>query len=383
LSVIPVWAEIDLDALASNLSEVRRLTIPTAKILAVVKANAYGHGAVEVSRTVLAGGADWLGVARLDEGLTLREAGIEAPILILGYLPPEQSADVVRSRLSQAVYTSEMALALAEAASAQGTRAKLHLKIDTGMGRIGWVAGPGAVREILILARNRHLEVEGIFTHFAAADLADKAYTKEQLAKFTMLIEELRRNGLEIPIKHAANSAALMEMPETHLDLVRAGIILYGLYPSDEVDHSRIKLLPVMSLKAKVAYVKEVPAGFKVSYGCTHSTENNTTIATLPLGYADGYSRLLSSKGCALLHGRRAPVIGRVCMDQVMVDVGHIPGTAVGDETVLIGRQGDQEITTDEIAGLLGTINYEVVCMVSHRVPRVYKSKSVNRQGVF
>ena len=373
MSVIPVWAEIGLDALASNISEIRKITNPMSKIMAVVKANGYGHGAVEVSRTVLAGGADWLGVARLDEGLTLREAGIEAPILILGYLPPEQSADVVRNRLSQAVYTSEMALALAEAAAAQGTRAKVHFKIDTGMGRIGWVACAGAVREILILARHRHLEVEGIFTHFAAADLADKAYTKEQLAKFNMLIEELRRNGLEIPIRHAANSAALMEMPETHLDLVRAGIITYGLYPSDEVDHSRIKLRPVMSLKAKVAFVKEVPAGFKVSYGCTYSTEKNTVIATLPLGYADGYSRLLSSKGCALLHGRRAPVIGRVCMDQIMVDVGHIPGTAAGDEAVLIGRQGDQEITTDEIAGLLGTINYEVVCMVSHRVPRVYK----------
>jgi alanine racemase len=341
--------------------------------MAVVKANGYGHGAVEVSRIVLANGADWLGVARLDEGLTLREAGIKAPILILGYLPPEQSAAVVRSSLSQAVYTREMALALAEAASAEGSRARVHLKIDTGMGRIGWVAGPGAAREILTLARNRHLEVEGIFTHFAAADLADKAYTKDQLAKFTTLIEELRRNGLEIPIKHAANSAALMEMPETHLDLVRAGIIIYGLYPSDEVDHSRIKLRPVMSLKAKVAYVKEVPAGFKVSYGCTYNTEKNTVIATLPLGYADGYSRLLSSKGCALLHGRRAPVIGRVCMDQIMVDVGHIPGTAVGDEAVLVGRQGEQEITADEIAGLLGTINYEVVCMVSHRVPRVYK----------
>jgi len=373
MSVIPVWAEIDLNALTSNISEVRRLTNPTAKIMAIVKANAYGHGAVKVSRTVLSGGADWLGVARLDEGISLREAGIGAPILILGYLPPEQSADVVRSSLSQAIYTSDMALALADAAAAEGTRAKVHLKIDTGMGRIGWVAGPEAVREILILARNRHLEVEGIFTHFAAADLVDKKYTKEQFAKFTGLIEDLRRNGLEIPIKHAANSASLMEMPETHLDMVRAGIILYGLYPSDEVDHSRIKLHPVMSLKAKVAFVKRVPAGFKVSYGCTYITENATVIATLPLGYADGYSRLLSSKGYALIHGRRAPVVGRVCMDQIMVDVGHIPGVAVGDEAVLIGHQGEQEITADEFAGLLGTINYEVVCMISHRVPRVYK----------
>lgn len=372
MSVIPVWAEIDLGALSCNISEIRRLASAPANVMAVVKANAYGHGAVEVSRAVLAGGADWLGVARVDEGLSLREAGIDAPILILGYSPPEQSGDVVKSRLSQAVYTRDMALALAEAAAAEGTRAKIHFKIDTGMGRIGWVAGPDAVRDILELAGNRHLEAEGIFTHFAASDSADKAYTEEQFFKFTALVEELRRNGLEIPIKHAANSAALMEMPDTHLDLVRAGIIVYGLYPSEQVDHNVIKLRPVMSLKAKVAYVKEVPAGFKVSYGCTYTTEKSTVIATLPLGYADGYSRLLSSKGCALIHGQRAPVVGRVCMDQLMVDVGHIPGVKVGDEAVLIGRQGDQEITADEVAAMMGTINYEIVCMINHRVPRVY-----------
>lgn len=372
MSVIPVWAEINLDALAGNISEIRRITSASAKVMAVVKANGYGHGAAEVSRAVLAAGTDWLGVARVDEGLSLREDGIEAPILILGYSPPEQSREVVRGRLSQAVFTRDMALALAEAAAAERTRARIHFKIDTGMGRIGWVAGPDAVRDILELAGNRHLEAEGVFTHFAASDTADKAYTEEQLFRFTKLVEDLRRNGLEIPIKHAANSAALIEMPETHLDLVRAGIIVYGLYPSDEVDHGLIKLRPVMSLKAKVAYVKEVPAGFKVSYGCTYSTEKSTVIATLPLGYADGYSRLLSSKGCALIHGRRAPVAGRVCMDQVMVDVGHIPGVKVGDEAVLIGRQGDQEITADDVAGMLDTINYEVVCMVSHRVPRVY-----------
>ncbi len=372
MSAIPVWAEIDLNALACNINEIRRITSAQAKVMAVVKANAYGHGAVEVSRTVLAGGADWLGVARVDEGLSLREAGIDAPILILGYTPPEQSFEVVRGRLSQAVFTRDMALALAGAAAAEGTRAKIHFKIDTGMGRIGWVAGPDAVRDILELTGNKHLEAEGIFTHFAASDSGDKAYTEEQLFKFNALVEELRRSGLEIPVKHAANSAALMEMPETHLDLVRAGIIVYGLYPSDEVDHSVIKLRPVMSLKAKVAYVKEVPAGFKVSYGCTYTAEKSTVIATLPLGYADGYSRLLSSKGFALIHGQLAPVAGRVCMDQIMVDVGHIPGVKVGDEAVLIGRQGDQEITADDVAGMLGTINYEVVCMVSHRVPRVY-----------
>lgn len=372
MSVVPVWAEVDLAAISHNINEIRRITSPSAKVMAVVKANGYGHGAVEVSRTALACGADWLGVARVAEGVSLRESGIEAPVLILGYIPPEQSGEVVRNRLSQAVYTRDMALSLARAAAAEGLRAKVHFKVDTGMGRIGWVAGPGAVREILELARNPHLEVEGIFTHFAAADASDKRYTLEQYSKFMEIILELRKNGLEIPLRHAANSAAIMEMPETHLDLVRAGIIVYGLYPSDEVDHGILKLRPAMSLKTEVAYVKKVPAGFKVSYGCTYTTKAPTVIATLPLGYADGYTRLLSSKGEALLHGRRAPVVGRVCMDQVMVDVGHIPGVKVGDEAVLFGRQGEQEITADEVAAKLGTINYEVVCMVSYRVPRVY-----------
>ncbi len=373
LSARPVWVEIDLAAIASNMAEIRRITSPTTGVMAVVKANGYGHGAIEVSRAVLAGGADWLGVARIDEGLLLREAGIKAPILVLGYLTPEQSVDVVRGCLSQAVYSRAMALSLAETGAAAGTRARVHFKIDTGMGRLGWQAGEEAsVRAILDLARNPHLEIEGIFTHLAAADSANQDYTKEQFSKFMALIERLRREGLEIPLKHVANSAALMGMPETHLDLVRAGIIVYGLYPSAEVDKGLIKLLPAMSLKARVAHVKDVPAGFKVSYGCTYATEKNTVIATLPLGYADGYPRLLSSKGQVLLHGCRAPVVGRVCMDQVMVDVGHIPGVGVGDEAVLIGRQGTEEITADDVAAMLGTINYEVVCMISYRVPRVY-----------
>jgi len=372
LSVFPVWAEVDLAAISHNVHEIRKKASSSAKVMAVVKANAYGHGAVEVSRTALASGADWLGVARVVEGIALRESGIEAPVLVLGYITPEQSVEVVRSRLSQAVYTREMALALARVAATEGLKAKVHLKVDTGMGRIGWVVGSGAAREILELARNPHLEVEGIFTHFAAADMADKKYTLEQYARFMEIIMELRKNGLEIPLRHAANSAAIMEMPETHLDLVRAGIIVYGLYPSAEVDHGILKLRPAMSLKANVAYVKNVPAGFKVSYGCTYTTKAPTVIATLPLGYADGYARLLSSRGEALLHGLRAPVVGRVCMDQVMVDVGHIPGVKAGDEAVLLGRQGDQEISADEVAAKIGTINYEVVCMVSYRVPRVY-----------
>jgi len=347
MSVFPVWAEVDLDAIAHNLREIRRVTRPASKVMAIVKGNGYGHGAVEVGRTAVENGAEWLGVARVTEGATLREAGLKVPVLVLGYITPVQSGDVVRLRLSQAVYSLDMGRALAEAASREGTTAKVHIKVDTGMGRIGWLAGPRAVQEILELAAIPRLEIEGIFTHFATAGEPDKGYAMEQLEKFLSLTEELRKNGLEIPIKHAANSPALMEIPEAHLDLVRAGIIVYGLYPSDKVDRSRIELRPAMSLKAKVAYVKEVPAGFKISYGCTYTTPGPTVIATLALGYADGYTRLLSSKGEVLLHGRRAPVVGRVCMDQTMVDVGHIPGVKMGDEAVLIGRQGNEEILAE------------------------------------
>ncbi|MCG9967633.1 alanine racemase [Pelotomaculum terephthalicicum JT] len=372
MSAYPVWAEIDLDAIANNVREIRRVTKSTAKVLAVVKANGYGHGAVEVSRVALANGASWLGVARISEGVALRKAGLEAPVLVLSYIPPEQAGEVVRHRLSQAVYTREMALVLAEAAARRGTRAKVHIKVDTGMGRIGLMPGPDIVEEILRMAKIPNLEIEGIFTHFADADAADKHYTNMQLERFLGITEELRRGGLDIPLKHAANSPALMEMPEAHLDMVRAGIIVYGLSPSDRFKQSSLKLIPAMSLKAKVAYVKKVPAGFKVSYGCTFTTVQPTVIATLPLGYADGYPRSLSSKGEVLLNGRRSPVIGRVCMDQIMVDAGSASDIKMGDEAVIIGRQGDEEITADETAMKLGTINYEVVCMISLRVPRIY-----------
>ncbi|MDD4168757.1 MAG: alanine racemase [Desulfotomaculaceae bacterium] len=372
MPAFPVWAEIDLGAIAHNVQEIRRVTTPAAKVLAVVKANGYGHGAVEVSRVALANGTEWLGVARVSEGVALREAGINAPVLVLGYSPPEQSQEVIRYRLSQTVYTFDMALALAEAAGREGTRAKVHVKVDTGMGRIGWLAGPDVASEILNLARIPHLEIEGVFTHFAAADITEPGYTISQLERFLEITTALRRAGLEVQFKHTANSPALLKMPETHLDLVRAGIIVYGLYPSDDFEQSIVNLVPAMSLKAKVAYVKKVPSSFSVSYGCTYKTAGPSVIATLSVGYADGYSRRLSSKGEVLLHGRRAPVIGRVCMDQIMADVGHIPEVKMGDEAVLIGSQGSEEITADEIAFKIDTINYEVICMVSHRVPRVY-----------
>lgn len=368
----PAWAEVDLSAIAHNMKELRRVTDPKAMMMAVVKANAYGHGAVPVSRTVLANGADYLGVAILDEGRELREAGIDAPVLILGFTPAEQAAQAIELGLTQTVYTYRGAEAVSKAAVQAGKRAKIHIKIDTGMGRLGFPADPGTPGEIARLARLPNIEIEGMFTHFAVADIRDKQYTYHQYEKFMDVDRQLEKLGIRVPIKHAANSAAIIDLPGLHMNMVRAGVSIYGLYPSDEVFREKVELRPAMSLKAKVAYVKTVPAGTSVSYGRTFTTGGETVIATVPVGYADGYTRLLSHKASVLIGGRRVPVIGTICMDQFMVDVSAVPGVSTGDEVVLMGRQGDQVVTADELAGLIGTINYEIVCMVSDRVPRVY-----------
>lgn len=369
----PAWAEVDLAAVAHNYREIRRITRPEAKIMAVVKANAYGHGAVEISRTVLAEGADWLAVAILDEARQLRNAGINAPILILGYTPPEQLPRVVEQGISQTVYTWDTAKALADMASSLHKKAKIHIKVDTGMTRIGFSTGDESVDAIERISKLPNLEIEGIWTHFAVADIKDKEFTRAQAARFYALVEKLKQKGVYIPLKHVCNSAGAIDLPEYHMDMVRTGITLYGLYPSGEVDKAKLHLRPALSLKARVAYVQPAPAGATVSYGRTFTVEKDTVIATVPIGYADGYTRSFSNKSEMLIHGRRAPVAGRVCMDQLMADVGHIEGVASGDEVVLIGRQGDEEITADELARLLDTINYEITCMIGARVPRVYR----------
>ncbi|MCL6611054.1 MAG: alanine racemase [Peptococcaceae bacterium] len=370
---LPAWAEIDLDALSHNIREICRAAGPRAGVMAVVKANAYGHGAVETAKTALAGGAARLAVARSAEGAHLRRAGIESPILVLGYTPAGLIREVVEQGLEQAVFGKEYAHMVNEQAARMGVKIPVHIKIDTGMGRIGVMAGTGsAVLEVKEIAALPNLEAVGIFTHFAAADSADKSYTRSQWMKFVKLLEDLRREGLDFALRHCANSAAILDFPESRLNLVRAGIALYGLYPSAEVSRHRIILRPVMSFKTRVAQVRPVPEGFSVSYGCTYKTERPTVIATLPVGYADGYSRRLSNRGEVLVRGQRAPVVGRVCMDQCMIDVGNIPGVAPGDEVVLFGRQGDRVLPVEEVAGWIGTINYEVVCMVGTRVPRIY-----------
>ena len=376
------WVEIDLAAVAHNVRELRRITHANARLLVAVKANAYGHGAVEVARTALQHGADVLGVARLQEGIELREAGLSAPILVFGYTPPSQTMALDKYDLKQTVFARATAEAMSAAAASHGVKIKVHLKVDTGMGRLGMLpdsrryidpgvpAEKSALSDVLAIQNLPGLELEGVMTHFATADSRDKTYAQEQFACFRGFLADLDQAGIAIPVKHAANSGAIIDMPETHLDMVRAGISLYGLYPSDEVDKSRLTLEPAMTLKTRIIHLKRVPAGFNISYGCTYTTSAPTTIATVALGYADGYNRLLSSQGHMLVRRHKVPIVGRVCMDLTMLDVGAVPQVALEDEVVALGRQATEAITVDEVANMLNTINYEVVATITKRVPR-------------
>lgn len=370
-----VWAEIDLKAISHNVSELRRITCKEAKLMAVVKADGYGHGAIETANEALKSGAECLGVARIEEGIELRKAGIGVPIMVFGYTPMAFIDKLMAFQLIQSASTTDYAQRLSDIAVAHGSKAKIHIKVDTGMGRLGFKAyeEKTVINEIASIFQMPGLKIEGIFTHFACADAADKSYTFKQLEQFHDLLSRLGRAGLEFPIRHTANSAAVIDVPEAHLDMVRPGIALYGLYPSDRVDKSRIRLIPAMTLKTRVAHIKKVPAGIRVSYGGTFKTSKPTSIATVSIGYADGYNRLLSSKGQMLLHGQRAPVVGRVCMDLTMLDVGHITKIQQGDEVVVFGKQGEEHILADELAVALNTINYEIVTALTHRVPRLYK----------
>jgi alanine racemase len=374
-----IWAEIDLTAIAHNVRQLRRITHSKAKLMVAVKANGYGHGAAQVAKTAIHNGADQLGVARLQEGIELRQAGIQAPILVMGYTSAHNTQDLLEHRLMPTLFDLETARNMSKAVIAQNRTLACHIKVDTGMGRLGVSCDAltldgdaNTVDDILAIAHLPGLEPAGLFTHFATADAADKSFAKSQFSHFQKLSADLEAAGQQIPFKHAANSAAIIDLPETHLDMVRAGISVYGLYPSPEVDTNRIDLHPALQLKAKIINLKQVPAGTKISYGGTWEASSPTTIATIPAGYGDGYSRLLSNRGRMLVHGTMAPIVGRVCMDLTMLDVGHIDGVCMEDEVVLIGRQGDDVISADDIAGQLGTINYEVVTALMARVPRVY-----------
>ena len=305
----------------------------------------------------------------------MRKHGIEKPILILGYVFPDQYEAMIRAEIRPTVFTAEMAEELSEAAEKTGMDCKIHFAIDTGMGRIGYQVTEEAADEMTRLAKLPHIMVEGIFTHFAKADEIEKEPTHRQIELFIHMIQMLEQRGVKIPIHHCSNSAGIVEIPEANMDLVRAGITLYGLWPSDEVDKTKISIKPALSLITHVAYVKELEAGHSVSYGGTYTTKETRKIATIPVGYADGYARSLSNKGDVLIHGRRAPICGRVCMDQFMVDVTDIPDVTVGDEVILIGSAGEETITMEEVGAISGRFNYEFVCDLGKRIPRVYVHK--------
>lgn len=369
--VRPVWAEINLDNLAHNMREVKRTVKEGTLITAVVKANAYGHGSIYAAKTFLENGADRLAVATLSEAIELRKAGIDVPILILGYTPTSQYPLVIEHDITQAIYNLESARAFSQAAEKLNKTGLLHIKIDSGMGRIGFLPTDEAINDIIEISKLANIKVEGIFTHFARADEKDKRYTNLQYDRFMSVINKLEEKGLSIPIKHVANSAAIIDLPDFNLNMVRAGIMLYGYYPSEEVYKDRVNLIPAMSLKARVSHIKRVPKNTGISYGQIFVTERESKIATIPIGYADGFTRMLSSKVEVSVKGKKVPVVGRICMDQCMLDVTEIDDLNIGDEVVIFGYEKGS-LNADDIANMLGTISYEILCMVSRRVPRVY-----------
>ncbi|ERJ00999.1 alanine racemase [Bittarella massiliensis] len=364
------WAEIDLDAIEENYRAIRSLLGPQTKLMAVVKADAYGHGDAETAAALQSQGADWFAVSTLTEAISLREGGIHRPILILGFTPVECVGDLVRHRIAQTVFSLDYARELEQALAGGEERLDIHIKVDSGMSRLGFF-GPQAVEEIAQVTALPHLRAEGIFTHFSVADeegTAPEEHTRLQYRRFMEVVEALEGRGIAFPLRHCCNSAGTLNWPAFHLDMVRPGIILYGIAPCK---NERIPLRPAMRLKTVVTLVKTVAPGEFVSYGNTYETQRPTRIATLAVGYADGYQRALSSKGSVVLHGQVAPVLGRVCMDQMMVDVSHIPGVCRGDEAILFGAEEDG-LTAAQLAETCGTIPYELTCILGRRVQRIY-----------
>lgn len=373
----PTRAEINLDHLRSNYEGFRHALPQQMKLLICVKANAYGHGAVEVSRELEQLGADYLSVAFLDEALELRRAGITLPILVLGYTSPEAVQTAWENDITLTLFTTEVLEAIQELDRKDSPRRlKVHIKIDSGMGRLGLLPGEGALAFIEKVWNTEEAELEGMYTHFARADEENKSYTLEQYRRFQDVASALKGKGYSIPIIHTGNSATALDMPGLSFDMVRIGIAMYGLYPSHEVNRQAVELLPVLTLKTELSYVKTLPPGWGISYGTKYTTASHELIGTLPVGYADGYSRMLSGKAEVLIRGRRIPVLGTICMDQCMVSLQSFANEAeeihIGEEVVLIGQQSGASISADELASWLGTINYEVVCMIANRVPRLY-----------
>lgn len=366
----PTWAEVDLGAIAHNVGLVRDLVGPERAIMAVVKADAYGHGALAVARKALEAGANWLGVALPEEGMELRKAGIRSPILVLGPTMPQQVPQVLEADLSLSLFSLEVALALEAEASKRGALARVHVKVDTGMGRLG--IRPGQALEFLDRVRAMpHVRIEGLYTHLATADDPDPSFALEQLSRFMEVDHKARQRGIHAQLRHAANSAALVTLGHARLELVRPGIMIYGCHPRPQAPLP-IALRPALTWKTCVAHIRELSPGESVSYGRTFVASRPTRVGVLPVGYADGLPRQVSNRGEVLVRGVRAPIVGTVCMDVTIVDVTHIQGVSVGDEVVLLGRQAKEAITAEELAQRAGTISYEILCGLSKRVPRLY-----------
>lgn len=369
---IVTWAEVDLTAIAYNVQAFKKHVGEKVEIIAVVKANAYGHGAAAVAKTALQAGATRLAVHRAIEGVELRRAGINAPILIMGYTPPGGAEMVVREQLTPSLITMEFAQALARHAEAIGVRVPVHIKVDSGMSRYGLM--PEEVIDFLrAVAALPAINLEGLFTHFATADWHDQTYVRQQLDIFKAVLDAARTSGFRLPLAHAANSAAAMRLPEAHFNAIRPGIAMYGMTPSSEWPPA-FEIRPALTLKSTVSRVRLLPAGAAVSYGRTFVAQRPVKAALVPVGYGDGYHRILSNKGNVLIRGQRAPIIGRVCMDQFVVDVSHIKDVQQDDEVVLIGKQGQECISAEELAEWAGTINYEVTTSLTERVVRIYKT---------
>ncbi|MCS7464065.1 alanine racemase [Paenibacillus doosanensis] len=367
----PTRVEISLDALRSNLGRFRQMLPSHVKMMAVVKADAYGHGAVEVSREALRCGVEYIAVAFLDEGLELRQAGITAPILVLGYTPPEGLEMAWEHDITINVYSNEVLDAF-ERLQEREKPLHVHVKIDSGMNRLGLTTEAEAIAFIERALHIPGLHVEGLFTHYACADEEDKSYTLEQYRRFDRVVQHFAAQGVAFDYVHAGNSAAAIDSPDLTYNMVRLGISMYGLYPSDEVNRQAIELEPVLSIKTGVVMVKQLPEGAGISYGTVYHTAGEETIATLPIGYADGFSRMLTGKAYALVKGHKKPIVGRICMDQCMMNVTGLDDIHNGEEVVILGKQGEERITAEDHAAWLGTVNYEITCMISHRVPRVY-----------
>lgn len=368
-----VYARIDLDAIAYNMEQMKQRIDGQTQIMAVIKTDAYGHGAVQVAQMLEKYDYIWgFAVATLDEAVVLRVEGIQKPILVLGCIFPDQYMEMLDNEIRMNVYTEDMAKEIANMARREGKTAYLHIKLDTGMGRLGFSISEESVEAITRISKLSHVKMEGVFTHFAKADEKDKTFTKKQIHEFEYMTEILKEKGVIFDYEHCANSAAIIDVPEAKFDIVRAGISTFGLYPSEEVDKEAVHLKPALALKSHVAFVKEIEPGTPVSYGGTFVAEKKMEIATIPVGYGDGYPRALSGVGYVLIRGKRAPILGRICMDQFMVDVTDIDGVSFGDKVTLIGRDGNEYLSVDMLGELSGRFNYEFICDLGKRIPRVY-----------